>query len=122
MSESHEPTTPEELRADIEAARTELADTVDALTAKLDVKGRASDKASQMTTQAKEKVGQAVVQAKEAAPPQVQHAMETVGEKAAPALQQISARAEPHRSKLIAAGVVTLVVLLVARRRSHSDD
>ena len=41
-----------EIRADIEQTRAELADTVDALTGKLDVKARASDKIADVKTRA----------------------------------------------------------------------
>jgi hypothetical protein len=50
----------------------------------------------------------------------VQHAIETVGEKATPVVSQISEQAAPHRSKIIAAGVAALVLVVVLRRRSAS--
>ena len=42
------PQSPEELRADIERTREELAGTVDALTRRLDVKGRAQARAQEI--------------------------------------------------------------------------
>ena len=55
MSESREQRTPEEIEADIEATREELGDTVEALAAKTDVKGRAKAKVEET----KEKVEEA---------------------------------------------------------------
>ena len=43
---------PEQIEADIERQREELADTVDALHAKLDVKARAKDKAAELKDRA----------------------------------------------------------------------
>ena len=47
--------TPEEIEADIEASRERLASSVDALTAKLDVKAQAKQKAQETSAQAKQK-------------------------------------------------------------------
>ncbi len=44
--------TPQEIEADIAAQRDQLADTVDQLTAKLDVKSRAQEKASELKDRA----------------------------------------------------------------------
>jgi hypothetical protein len=55
--------TPEELEADIERQREQLATTVDQLTAKLDVKSHAQAKVADVKSQAKVKV----VEVKEAA-------------------------------------------------------
>ncbi|WGL53163.1 DUF3618 domain-containing protein [Nocardioides sp. BP30] len=46
--QNNTPQTPEELRADIERTRAELADTVGALTERLDVKGRAQARADEL--------------------------------------------------------------------------
>lgn len=50
---------PEELRERIEQTRAELADTVQALAGKADVKGRAKAQASELTDRAKAQAGQA---------------------------------------------------------------
>ena len=53
MTDSAQPKqTPEQLEADIERQREELADTVSALEAKLDVKSRAKDKATELKDRA----------------------------------------------------------------------
>jgi uncharacterized protein DUF3618 len=111
------PSDPEAIRADIEQARTELADTVDALSDKLNVKAQAAGKATAAKEAAKDKVGAAAEQVRAAAPPPVQHALDSVGEKAGPVVQQVAAKTEPHRSKIIAGAAAALVVLVVVRRR-----
>jgi hypothetical protein len=110
-----EPSTPsqaDEVRADIEATRAELADTVDALHDKLDVKGRAADKVAE----AKQKVSDSAARAKAAAPPPVQHAIDRVGEKAEPIAKQIA----PHRGKIVAGVAAVAVALLVLRKRRNA--
>jgi hypothetical protein len=52
MSETSKPQTPDEIRAEIEMTREELAETVDALQAKLDVKSRAQAKAADLKDRA----------------------------------------------------------------------
>jgi ElaB/YqjD/DUF883 family membrane-anchored ribosome-binding protein len=47
------PQSPDALRADIERTRAELADTVDALTARLDVKSRAQARAEELAHDAR---------------------------------------------------------------------
>jgi F0F1-type ATP synthase membrane subunit b/b' len=56
--------TPEELEADIERQREQLATTVDQLTAKLDVKSQAQAKVADVKSQAKVKVADVKSQAK----------------------------------------------------------
>ena len=104
---------PDAIRADIERTRAELAETVDALSAKLDVRAQASDKADA----AKAKAGELAGQAKAAAPEPVQHAMDAVGAKAAPLAHQVNVSTEPHRGKIIAGVGAAFVVFVVLRRR-----
>jgi chromosome segregation ATPase len=101
------------VRSDIEQARAELAETVDALSDKLDVKARAGDKVSD----AKAKVAETAARAKQAAPPPVQHALDVASQKAAPVVSQVSQKAAPHRGKIIAGAVAAVVVLVVVRKR-----
>lgn len=103
--------------ADIAATRAELAETVDALTSKLDVKARASDKVSEV----KQKAAATADRARQAAPPPVQHALDAAGEKAGPVVRRVSTTAAPHRGK-IAAGAVALVVLLLTLRRRKRGE
>jgi ElaB/YqjD/DUF883 family membrane-anchored ribosome-binding protein len=103
----------EAVRADIEAARDELAQTVDALHDKLDVKGRASDSVAA----AKERIAETAQRAKAAAPQPVQQALDRAGERAAPVVTQTSQQLAPHRGKIIAGAVGLLVVVWILRRR-----
>jgi hypothetical protein len=57
------PDDPEQLKAEIEETREQLGDTVDQLTAKADVKGRAQSKAADLTDRAKAKTSHARLQA-----------------------------------------------------------
>ena len=68
MSESKEQRTPEEIEADIEAAREELGDTVEALAAKTDVKARAKAKVDETKETISEKVSGFSDSARQAAP------------------------------------------------------
>jgi len=62
-AESGAPDDLEQLKAEIEQTREHLGDTVDQLTAKADVKGRAQAKAAELTDHAKAKTSQARLQA-----------------------------------------------------------
>jgi Protein of unknown function (DUF3618) len=105
------------VRSDIEQTRAELAATVDALSDKLDVKGRAGDK----VTEVKAKVAETATHVKESAPPQVQHALDVAGQKAGPVVQRVSEQAAPHRGKIIAGAAVAVVLLVIVRRRRRES-
>lgn len=94
------------VRADIVAARAELAQTVDALSEKVDVKARAGEKVSAVRQDVRERAARA----KQAAPPQVQHALDVASEKAA-----------PHR-KQIAIGAAAIALLLLIKQRRRRGD
>lgn len=112
-----QPVDPDAIRADIERTRSELSDTVNQLSDKLNVKSQAADK----LTAAKQAVSERAAKAKAAAPPPVQHALDQAGAKAGPAARQVSQKAEPHRSKIIAGAIVGVLVLLILRRRKGGD-
>jgi hypothetical protein len=102
----------EDLKSEIERTRAELADTVDALTAKLDVKSQAQHRAHELA----DKAATRYENAKASAPPPVQQAIGTVEHAARPVVTK--AKQDPKRAVMIAGGV--LVVLLVVRRlRRH---
>ncbi|HEY2299032.1 MAG TPA: DUF3618 domain-containing protein [Jatrophihabitans sp.] len=106
------------VRADIEATRAELAETVDALHDKLDVKAQAGEKVAE----AKQKLSDGAARAKAAAPEPVQHALDRVGEKAGPVGRQLSQQAAPHRKKIIAGTLAVAVALLVLRKRRSAES
>lgn len=98
VSHDSAPADPAELRRDIENVRTEMADTVNALVHKLDVKGRAEDKAREIKAQATEKIQEVRTQA----PEKAKQLAETVQRK-------------PHVA--VGAALAGLVLLILRRRR-----
>lgn len=113
------PSDPDAIRTDIERTRAELADTVDALAAKADVKAQASHKVEAAKDAAKDKVSSAAASAKAATPEPVQQALGTVAEKAGPAAHRVDEVTAPHRGKILAGvGVAVLVFVVVRRRRA----
>ena len=116
------PSDPDAIRADIEQTRAELAQTVDALSDKLNVKAQAGDKAAAAKEAARQKVAAAAAQAHAAAPAPVQHALDSVGQKAGPVVHQAAGKIEPYRGKIAAGAVVALIALFVVRRRRRAAD
>jgi uncharacterized protein DUF3618 len=108
---------PDAVRADLEATRDELADTVNTLGRKLDMKTRARDTVSQGTS----KVSDVVGRARQSMPPNIRRAVDQAAAKTKPIIQRVSERATPYRAKLIA-GLIssTVIVWAVANRRSHA--
>ena len=106
------PTTPEEIRAEIESTRAELADTVDQLTDKFDVKAQAQHKVDDV----KQSLGGAAHRAKEATPEPVQHAVDRAAQTAQPAIEQ----GRKHQKQLLIAAAAGLVVLVILRRRGRT--
>lgn len=91
----------DELRADIVNTRAELADTLDRLAARLDVKSRARHQ---------------LAGAKSSARIRLQNAPQPV-QQAAAALARLAQQARPYRKQLAAAATGMLLIALVARRR-----
>ncbi|MDQ6849443.1 MAG: DUF3618 domain-containing protein [Actinomycetota bacterium] len=119
MTSANEPASgdADAIRSDIEQTRAQLANTVDQLSDKMNVKAQASDKVAEV----KGKIADSAAKAKAAAPPGVQRAIDKASEKATPIAQQVGAKAQPYRGKLIAAGVV-LVLLIVRLSRRGGDE
>jgi Protein of unknown function (DUF3618) len=111
--------TPDEIRDEIEQTRAELGDTVDALTAKLDVKTQVKDRVAGAKSSVTDAVTDAASKAKQATPAPVQNVLGQAGA----TLNQASAKASPlveqarPYGKQIAAGVAAVLVLLFALRR-----
>ena len=103
----------ERLKAEIEATRAELAETADALAAKLDMKAQASKKVHE----AGEKVSDRYTHVKESAPPPVQKALDTTERAVSPLMAQ--AAADKRRTVMVLAGTVALILVIrrVRRRR-----
>jgi hypothetical protein len=100
------------IQEDIERTRAELADTVDALAAKLDVKSQARQRAHELAVQA----GDRVEKARAAAPEPVQQAMERVTEVSRPVIAK--AAEDKQRTMLIVGGAL-VALLLIRRLRRH---
>jgi hypothetical protein len=75
-SENDEPATPEQIERQIEQTRAELADTVEALAYKADVKARTKEKAVEVTQRAKTAAAESTQRAKAAAAGSTQTAKE----------------------------------------------
>ena len=108
MSESQEQRTPEEIQADIEEAREELGDTVEALAAKTDVKARAKAKVEETKETVSEKLSGLGDSAGQAAP-----------ESASAGAQQAATlvRENPERAALVGAFVAGIVAGWIIRGR-----
>lgn len=113
---------PDEIEADIVRTRARLADSVDALADRLDVKARAQEKVDDVKTTAQAKVSdvKATAQAKAEEVRVTAQAKAAVGrEKAQQGYRDVSRRvlALPRSAQLaLAAGPVLVVVLLVVRK------
>jgi ABC-type transporter Mla subunit MlaD len=126
----------DELRDQIDHTRDELAQTVEALAAKADVKGRTKDKAAELSAQAKERAAELSAQAKERAATAAaqakeraavvaaqarqtaQHGSHVAQEKTGTAREKLPTTVRDQPVILLAAGGLGLIVLLswLARR------
>jgi ElaB/YqjD/DUF883 family membrane-anchored ribosome-binding protein len=111
MSQSpNEPRTPEEIRADIEETRDELADTVAALAYKADVKARAADRVQEVKADVRERVDELKSTVAEKAPESAGDAISAAGS---------TARSNPVPSAAVAAALIGFAIgYLIARRRA----
>jgi ABC-type transporter Mla subunit MlaD len=119
---AEEPDTIAEARADVERTREELADTVEALAYKADVKARAHDKVDEVKAQAAEKADEAMTTATEAAGKVRETATQKIGDVRQTAEHKIGAiRADPPpRTQVVAAAAVGLAILAVVLWRKGS--
>ncbi|SHF74923.1 Protein of unknown function [Jatrophihabitans endophyticus] len=110
------PKNPDEIKADIEQTRAQLAETADALAAKLDVKSQAGKKVHEVGEKASAKYDSA----KQSAPAPVQQALGKVEHAGAPVVAK--AAEDKKRTALIVGGAVAVVfvALRIKKRRSSS--
>jgi hypothetical protein len=106
----------DEIRTDIEQTRKELGDTVGALTAKMDVKARAKDKAAET----RERVADKAAETRERVADKAAETRELVADKAH-AVQHVTlddgrARVTVPVAAAVVVGIATLVWLLRRRR------
>jgi phage gp16-like protein len=137
------PDNPDELRRDIEETRRELADTVEALSYKVDIKSRSQEKARELRSQVAEKARQVREQAATKVPHSPEEARELraqVAEKARHVREQAATKM-PHSPEeargqareiqrmmrdnpAVAAALVALVLwlLVLCGRRGRTED
>lgn len=106
--------TAEEIEADIAATRARLAESVDALADKVDVKGQAQRRVAEGKEQAAEKVSQVKAQAEE----KVGQAREQVVTTSQTLLARFKAASRPVQVSIGAAPLALLLLILVRRARS----
>lgn len=109
---------PEEIKADIDRTRVELAQTVGALAEKLDPREQTRKHANQ----AKAEVGARYVQVRDNAPLPVQRALDTIEHAAAPVAAK--ARQDKRKAAQIAGGIIVLLVIVrrAGRRRRAASE
>jgi ElaB/YqjD/DUF883 family membrane-anchored ribosome-binding protein len=109
---------PEALRQDIEATRQQLADTVEALSYKADVKGRARDKARELREQAAERAQQVREQAAERAQQVRKQAVSAIPHSPDEARNQArqAARVARERPTVVIGVLAVLIALIVLGR------
>jgi hypothetical protein len=103
----------QELEKEIDQTREQLGQTVEALTAKVDVRARAQQKLSQLTARLKGKAIEARDKAKQLRPPG--NLPDKAKRQATQAGQQIKKRPAPAAAS--ASGIVALVLFFIAIRR-----
>ncbi len=102
----------DKIRSEIELTRSELADTVDALQAKLDVKAMVKIRAEEAGGRAAHAAAVRYAQAKAEAPPQVRQAIERAERLAAPVVE----RAKQDKKQTLRIVIGTAVAIIVVRR------
>lgn len=107
-----------EIREDIDRTRGELADTVDGLAQKMDVKSQAADRLAA----AKQRAQVALHRARQSAPEPVGRAADATAAKLGPPARSAAAAVRPHRAKIAAGAGLAAVVALVVRRRHRRKD
>jgi hypothetical protein len=99
------------IRREIEETRHDLADAVNALTTKLDVKTQAKSKATEL----KSTITDTAAKAKQSAPPPVQNSLNRASAALGPALE----RAKPYRTQILAATSLAVAIAVLGRRRAR---
>lgn len=103
---------PDVLRAEIAQARSELADTVDQLAVKLDVK----QQARQRMDDTKATALQRLQQARDSAPQPVVQALDRLSDTVLPVLGQAVRRVRENPRQVLVAASVAVMITLIGRR------
>jgi hypothetical protein len=104
---TQETRTPEEIRADIAETREEVGDTVEALTAKTDVKGQAREKVEEIKGNVRTKADEVKAKAQSSTPESAQQGG-----------RQVVAKVRENPAPL-ALGAAVLVAFLIGRRTAR---
>ncbi len=106
---------PSQIREEIEGTRADLADTIEALGQKADIKGRVAEKVKEGSERLTEKAHDTADQVQQAVPDQLAPAVSAV----TGTLQEAGRRAAApkHRTTLIVGGTLCVIVLVVLFRR-----
>ncbi|MDQ6840623.1 MAG: DUF3618 domain-containing protein [Actinomycetota bacterium] len=107
---------PGSIRETIEETRAEMAETIEALGEKADVKGRASDKMTETTEQVKAKAAEVGKRVEDSVPDEVRPAAQSALNHA----KSLSAEAQRRPSVAIAVGVVVITIIVLRRRGRRS--
>jgi len=105
--ETQETRTPEEIRADIEETREEVGDTVEALTAKTDVKAQARERIEEVKGNVRAKADQAKAKAQSSTPESAQQGG-----------QQLVTKVRENPAPVVL-GAAVLVAFLIGRRTAR---
>jgi hypothetical protein len=105
--EAQETRSPEEIRADIDKTREEVGDTVEALTAKTDVKAQARERMEEIKGNVRAKADEAKAKAKSSTPESAQQGG-----------QQVVAKVRANPAP-VALGAAVLVAFLIGRRTAR---
>lgn len=103
---------PELIRAEIAQARAELADTVNLLSARLDVKQQGRQRVADTTTLAVQRLSSA----KDSAPQSVGQALDMLTATVLPVLSQAVQRARANPRQVLVAVSMAAVITLIGRR------
>ena len=107
-----------EIRAAIEETRSELADTVQALGEKADVKARIGAAANEKTAELKARASSLQDSAREAIPDSARPKADAAVDSARRAANSVASDPTKKRAVAIAAGTILLVLMLRRRRRN----
>jgi hypothetical protein len=110
------PSDPDAIRADIVATRAELAETADALAAKLDVKAQANARLHA----AERSVGDRYARLRAGAPQPVQKALDKAQQAAAPVAAK--AAEDKKRTAMVCAGLVLGLLAVTRLRKRHAGS
>jgi hypothetical protein len=112
---------PDAIREAIDETRTDIAETIDALAHKADVKGRAAEKISEGKEHVRAKASDVSHRAEEAIPEQVRPPVESAIDMTRSATTRLTEATRRRPSVAVAVGAAALLVMIVRRRRRRRN-